>query len=83
MLRRYWISFTSIEKSSPLNLGCGVTAKTKDEAMSMVRDWVFPLFGEGEFANVVEDIEIDSLDQGHILPNIGNPAVSGVWFPAI
>lgn len=49
----------------------------------MMRKRIFPLFDSREVANIVEDIDVSSLDSGHVLPNIGNPAALGIWFPAI
>ena len=83
MLYRYWVTFSSNGNSSPLNLGCGVTASSQSEAEAMIRDVIFPLFGERELSSIQKDIDVKTLEADHVLPNIGNPAVRGVWFPAI
>ncbi len=83
MLRRYWITFSPAGIASPLNLGCGITAKSRREAEDMAASMVFPIFGEREIVNMLEDIDVSSLDPDHILPNIGDPASIGVWFPPI
>jgi hypothetical protein len=31
--------------------------------------------------HVTEDVDIQTLDQGHVLPNMGVPSERGVWFP--
>ncbi len=83
MLHRYWITFAPSGKATSLNLGCGVTATTRGEAVEMVQEKVFPLFGERKIIGIAEDIDVSRLDPGHVLPNIGNPALKGIWFPAI
>jgi hypothetical protein len=83
MLHRYWFTFVSIDKASPLNLGCGATAQSASEAEKMIHELVFPLFGERKINDIVEDIDLDALDQNHVIPNIGNTAVKGIWFPAL
>jgi hypothetical protein len=30
---------------------------------------------------VVENVDVSTLDQKHVLPNIGDVTVRGVWFP--
>ncbi|PDT03440.1 hypothetical protein CO666_15450 [Rhizobium chutanense] len=83
MLRRYWFKFSPSPQPSALNLGCGVTAGSAVDAERMICQMVFPVFGEREVAAVVEDIDIQSLDEHHVRPNMGNPAAVGVWFPRI
>jgi hypothetical protein len=31
--------------------------------------------------HVVEDVDVSQLDAGHVLPNMGDPTLRGVWFP--
>ena len=74
-LTRYWIEF-DVEHSH----GYGVTAFTSDDALGLLRERVFsdelpPV------ARLVEDIDVSSLDAGHVLPNMSPPNRRGVWFP--
>jgi hypothetical protein len=32
-------------------------------------------------AQVVKDVDLRTLDEGHVLPNMGDSSVRGVWFP--
>lgn len=80
-LRRYWFNFEKLAKPSPLNLGCGVTAFDYDDAISLLGQLVF---AEKELPRIIgyrEDVDISTLDQKHVLPNIGLVAVRGIWFP--
>jgi hypothetical protein len=80
MYHRYWITFPRSERPTPLNLGCGVTAESEQAAIEMVRARIFQ--GQTfEIERVVEDVSVADLDQGHVVPNMGNPVLRGIWFP--
>ena len=83
-LRRYWIRFAS-DTDSPLPLGlrhgCGVTAFNHDDALSILAATVFRGDKLPAIASVEEDIDVSSLDQGRVIPNMGVPTRRGVWFP--
>jgi hypothetical protein len=72
LLRRYWFR-------RPGGFGFGVTAYSVEDAeclllkAGLARDWV----------EVVEDIDVSSLDEGHVLPNVGGVTFRGVWYPAM
>jgi hypothetical protein len=80
MLRRYWFTFERFENPTALNLGCGVTAASYDDALALVRDSVF--HGRTPPINdCIEDVDVSRLDANHVLPNVGNVLVHGIWFP--
>ena len=81
MLHRYWFMFKNAPIFSPLNLGCGVTAYSYDDAVGMLSSRVSA--GETTLAilNVVENVDVETLDRGHVLPNLGDVAARGIWFP--
>ena len=83
MLRRYWLKFASSNEPSPLNLGCGVTAYDEKDARAMFKDIVQPIFGPRDVVEVIEDIDVSTLDDGDVRSNMGNPANRGVWFPLL
>jgi hypothetical protein len=83
MLTRYWFAFVQSESPSALNLGCGITAYDRSDAERMLHDTVFSIFAERVVAQVVENIDVTTLEKNHVLPNLGNPAVRGVWYPAL
>ncbi len=83
MLHRYWIRFSSNSPPSVLNIGCGVTAFDRDDALSIVKYSVFPEYGIQEIIDIIEDVDISELDQGHVIPNMRSPSVRGVWFPIL
>lgn len=79
-MKRFWIEFEESIPYSPLSIGCGITANNYDDAISLLRDRV--LKGRDiKIRTIVADIDVSSLDAGHVLPNMGNVMVRGVWFP--
>lgn len=80
-LKKFWFRFEPFPKPSPLNMGCGVTAYSYEDALYLLQDHVF---GENEIPRMmecIENIEQTALDQKHILPNIGDATIRGIWFP--
>ncbi len=83
-LHKYWFKFAlTINEPHPIGvlLGCGVTAISKDEALVILREQVFHSIPMPAIEFCVEDVSISDLDKKHILPNVGNSAERGVWFP--
>jgi len=82
-LRRYWIEFDLTNyPRRPLggSRGCEMTTHSRADALDLIRKQVF----NGQLPTVshlVEDVDVSQLDAGHVRPNMGNPAVSGIWFP--
>lgn len=81
MLRRYWFAFASSTTPSGLTLGCGITAFDEGDAKRLLQEKVFSVFGSAEIVGVISDVDVRTLDEGHVLPNMGSPANRGVWFP--
>lgn len=80
MLKRYWFRFEALPYPNPFNLGCGVTAYDHDDAISLVMEG----FGSLEIPEILEcisDVDVSTLDHRHVLPNIGNLSIRGMWFP--
>jgi len=82
MLIRYWFKFEQ-GAPSPLNLGCGITAYDEADARAYLERDVFPIFGTRSIAAIEPDIDIQTLDQLHVMPNMRSPVIRGVWFPQI
>ena len=80
-LKRYWFRFATIPRPTPLNLGCGVTARDYDEAFGMLKARVFAGAALPSVVECVEDVDVQTLDTKHVLPNLGVVAERGVWFP--
>lgn len=81
-LHRYWFRFEGEPNDLPpgVGLGCGVTACKFGDALGLLRARVFagalPTVTE-----VIEDVDVSTLDPGHVLPNMAPPGLRGIWFP--
>ena len=91
LLHRYWIEFASAPPRgaegyilpSRLARFCGVTAYTLDDALYLIREQLTLGRDLPPIREMIEDIEIATLDSGHIRPNMGEPFWRGVWWPHI
>lgn len=85
MLHRYWFIITPPDRYGPGNIG--VTAYSILEAKSIIKEalsknqWISFSIESIDQAEIIENIDIRLLDQGHILPNIGVVDFKGIWFP--
>jgi hypothetical protein len=81
MLTRYWFKFELLPPYHPLRKGCGVTAYTYNDAMKLLMQSLFKDTPMPPVQEVIENIDISTLDQKHIIPNMESPTWRGVWFP--
>jgi len=83
-MHRYWIEFgigLEHEFGSLLLPGVGVTAMNRDDALQLIRRDVTRGHELPAVSNVVRDVDVSTLDRGHVLPAVGDPSRRGVWFP--
>jgi hypothetical protein len=83
-MKRFWIQFKFPLPSKyrmGLGRGCGVTAYDLSDALAQLSDLAFEGDPVPEIESVVENVDISTLDAGHVLPNMGNPLARGIWFP--
>jgi hypothetical protein len=76
-LRRYWLKF-DCDFGSPL--GYGVTAWNEEDAIGLVQAAVFSGRNLPNFT-VQVNVDVSTLDAGHIRPNMESPTWRGIWFP--
>jgi hypothetical protein len=84
MLRRYWFRFRLAADAAPapgVRLGCGVTAYNYEDALHLLLQVVFTNDVLPPIQEVIEDVDVSTLDANHVLPNMGVPIWRGVWFP--
>jgi hypothetical protein len=62
-------------------LGFGVTAHSLEDAEALLAAAGYVAQRDYEPSLVVEDVDIRGLDQDHVVPNMGPPAIRGVWYP--
>ena len=80
-LHRFWFKFPSSIEPFDLRLGCGVTSYNYDDAVSILTETVFAGQEFPEVESFVEDVDVRTLDQNHVVPNMEPPVWRGVWFP--
>ncbi|PUZ22961.1 hypothetical protein DCC81_21335 [Chitinophaga parva] len=83
-MMRYWFEFdfTNYDKvPSGLLMGCGVTGYGYEDVINILKEKVFINKSLPEIKKVAENIDLQELDQNHVLPNINSPNQRGVWFP--
>lgn len=78
ILHRYWITFHRDSTPSYLNIGCGVTATTIEEATEMLRVQVFDGAHVPPFASVQVDVDVSTLDAKHVIPKSALPSPSAI-----
>ena len=61
--------------------GVGVTGTDLDECFDVVRKRIFGKTVMPAVLKVVQDIDVSTLDQDQVLPNIEPPVWRGIWFP--
>ncbi len=82
-LHRFWFRFGVDHTKLPLGLGpgCGVTAYDYDDAKAILIERVFRGASLPPIVEYIEDVDVSTLDSGHVLPNMASPHERGVWFP--
>ncbi len=83
-MTRYWFEFdpTDISELPPgLITGCGITAYDYNDALTLLKQKVFKGQGLPGLKEKRENIDIRTLDQGHVIPNMTDPTLRGIWFP--
>ena len=83
LLTRYWIIFDVPRDShfSHLKMGCGITAFDYSDALSIARKNIFIDIEMPSIILYTENIDMNTLDQNHIIPNMLPSNCRGVWFP--
>jgi hypothetical protein len=80
-LHRFWFNFQNPPQFSPLGLGCGITAHNYKDAIKILASTVFVGRTMLAIESVIEDVDVQTLDQNHVVPNMGQVSTRGVWFP--
>jgi hypothetical protein len=79
-LHRYWIRLKAGEAGAR-EAEFGVTAYTETDALEILRYLAFSPAGVPELVEIVADVDVRSLDQGYVIPNMNPPNWRGIWYP--
>lgn len=85
-LHRYWFRWAEDARTDARvggGLGCGVTALSVEDAKKLIETVALQGQPLPPIAEVVKDVDVRTLDAGHVLPNMGDPSRRGVWFPRL
>jgi hypothetical protein len=83
-LVRFWIEFDQKLKDRPplvTLIGVGVTAVDREDALKLVAERVFKGETMPPIKAIRENVDVSTLDEGHVIPNMEPPFWRGVWFP--
>ena len=84
MLIRYWFEFQynhCRELPGGLGLGCGITAYNYEDALFLLSTEVFKNTPLAPIKKVIENVDVSTLEAGHVLPNILPTNWRGIWYP--
>jgi hypothetical protein len=76
-LTRFWFVLDDPRSG----LGYGVTAYDEADARDLIQRLIFQAAQMPPVLEVVSDVKVPDLDQGHVVPNMNPPNWRGVWFP--
>lgn len=82
-MKKYWFEFdfNEISPSFGIRMGCGLTAYDYSDALNLLSNKVFKEKPLPNIIKTIENIDVSTLDPGHVLPNMLSPDKRGVWFP--
>lgn len=83
-MKIFWFEFHEHnEKKLPLGTrrGCGVTAHDKEDAIKLLKYFIFKDWEVLPINSIKENISLEELEQNHVAPNIGNIMERGLWYP--
>ena len=75
-LRRFWFPLSK-------GIGIGVTAASEAAAREIAEATRAEYFPHAIITGVVPDVDVRSLDQHHVVPNMGPVVFAGVWYPQL
>jgi hypothetical protein len=58
-----------------------VTAFSYSDALQILNTKMFKDIIIPEITNCTENVDIRTLDQGHVIPNMCSPSERGIWYP--
>ena len=83
-MKRYWFEFALPDDGSfpaGITLGIGVTGYDYGDALRLIAAQVFVDLPMSPIKRVIDDVDVSTLDQDHVIPNMKPPNLRGIWFP--
>jgi hypothetical protein len=83
-MKRFWFEFEIADYSKTpagIGYGCGITANNYEDAISLISQKFFKSDSLPKIRTQIENVDVSTLDAGHVLPNMNPPNFRGIWFP--
>jgi hypothetical protein len=82
-LHQYWIEFDPSHGKllGWQGWGYGITAYSLEDALNLLREQFFNGESIPPVLSVIEDVDVSTLDAGHVRPDMGVCSWRGVWYP--
>ena len=83
-MHRYWITFDlpdDHKRRLGVDRGVGVTAIDLTDALAIVQKKILRGAEIPHIDRIIEDVDVSTLDAGHVIPNMAPPLARGIWFP--
>jgi hypothetical protein len=82
LLHRFWIEFVYPDRyiDWPPRAD-GVTAYTLDDALRLIGAEIFRDAPLPPIRAVIEDVDVTTLDEKHVISNMDPPNWRGIWYP--
>jgi hypothetical protein len=66
-----------------LKRGCGVTGYDQADCEQLIRADLLKGENLPPITRVIENVDVQTLDRGHVIPNMGVVVWRGVWWPGL
>jgi hypothetical protein len=76
MLIRYWFK-------TDIGFGYGVTAFSQSDAEDLLSSVGNVTGKHRKVVEIIPNIDVRTLDQNRVIPNMGPPNIRGIWFPCL
>jgi hypothetical protein len=81
-LVRYWFEFDpKASRDARSRPWCGVTAYSLKDAKLILSQQLFDGKEIPPVIKLIENVDVSTLDRGHVTRNMGPPNLRGVWYP--
>jgi len=81
---RFWFEFeieSAFNFPAGIGLGVGVTAINYHDAINIMDRKIFSRIKRPPFKKSIENVDINTLNQNKVTPNMAAPHARGIWFP--
>ena len=79
-MKLFWLNFKEDARGMLFRLGCGISAADIDDVWRIIKEHQV-LSSMSQDVVSIREISFADIDVNHVLPNSGNYAVRGLWFP--